>query len=622
MTVLPHIIFPSRVACAVALALTVLHGCGGGSDTPPGTTIQVDGRVIDGPLQGAVVCVDIDQDKQCGAGEPQALSGPDGRFAFAASLPASAAMPRIVLAIIDAATVKDADDGGKTLAEAGKPSVVFQAWLSDEASVIVSPLSTLAVNEMEMRGLSPEDAARVAMSSLGLPGNADPNADFSAPDTEASRAMQRVAQAAFLSMGHIGAGLARAGTGASARTLHLASLAETLPVAAYIVNRLDLARPKADGWHPEAMAILASAFDADMYADAAYAGPLLRNAAGGPSQVADILGRTWQAVRDIGPTEFNLTCCFQGTGSLDFASGVNYSRSAYVEGQWRALPDYTQEVFDLDPATGGWARRPVYGALGDLSMPAAGAGIYTARHSGLTSRYSFRETDLAGKSLADVNELHQAIQQFLGDTSARPPSALIFPEGARIAYLGAVPRSDNYLLGGQTAFARGPEAPATFAGLSDMMAYARTPSAPPTEPGKLPHLAAGVYAITFDGLADAGTLTLWDAQTFYNPSGGTRIIGQGTYEIRAVAGQRILVLTYVTPGAVAYGCTTCLEPPGNTRLIFALRDGAVRSGSLELANHIRTPAFWSSVGVWVDKSYTPIINAKTWETLRGWLGMP
>lgn len=606
-------------ALITTLLLVQLHACSNGGNPPPTVTIDVSGRVIDGPIQGAVVCVDVNGNKQCDAAEPQSMSGADGGFAFAAAVPEATPPRWVILAVIDAATARDADDGGQTLAVAGKPSVVLQALTDGAGPAVVSPLTTLAVNEMETRGLSAADAGLVVVSTLGLPAATDPNGDFSAPASDARRAVNNVARAAFLAMGHIKAGLEQGGTGASGRAVLVASLIEALPATAHIAQQLDLTRPQVDNLVQDVNDYLSSAFSREMYADVAVSGAMLLNAAAMPSPVAAIQGKQWQTVRDTGPAEFNLTCCYVGTGRLDFGNGLDYSRSAYVEGQWRTQPDVLLDLFDLNPATGEWVRRPLFGRLGDLAMIQDGAALFTATHSGLRSRYTFRESDISGRPLAAMNEIRAGIGQFLGAT---PAESLIFPAGSKVAFMSSIPLADNYTLGTSAAMARGPAAPASFVDLAGMMAYARTPAAPPTVPGSLPHIAAGVFAFTFDGQENAGTLTFWDAMTFFNPDGGTHILGQGSYEIRTVAGQSVLVITGAPADAIAYGCTTCLPPPPNERIIFAVREGAVRSGQLELANHIRTPALWPNERIWVDKSYTQLIDGATWDTVQGWLGIP
>jgi hypothetical protein len=387
------------------LALALLSGCGGDSDSSSDTRVLIEGRVIDGPIQDARVCLDINRDKACGSGEPDAVTDADGRFAITVDIPVGMTEPRVLLAVIDAATAKDVEDGGKTLAQAGKPSAVFQALVVDRAPVVVSALTTFVVNEMETRWLAADEAARVVAGTLGLADAGDLGQDFSAAATDVQRVLKQIARAGYLAQGHIRAGLLQAGSGASARTLQLASLTEALPVAAYLADQLELTRPRSDDPQPLILDILASTFSAGMYADLAYSGAMLRNAAAEPSAVSDIVGKVWAMVRDIGAMAYEPTCCFFGVGTLDFAtSGVQYQRSAYVGGTWLTQPDYELDLFDLNQSTGAWIRRPPYGTLGDVAMSQPGRGAYTARHSGLIVHHAYREADISGKTLADIEE--------------------------------------------------------------------------------------------------------------------------------------------------------------------------------------------------------------------------
>ena len=85
----------SQLAAAVTSAL-LLAACGGsdsnragggtdnGGGTPGGNTggntIQKSGKAADGYLNGATVCLDVNNDKKCGADEPTATTGAGGAF--------------------------------------------------------------------------------------------------------------------------------------------------------------------------------------------------------------------------------------------------------------------------------------------------------------------------------------------------------------------------------------------------------------------------------------------------------------------------------------------------------------------------------------------------------------
>jgi hypothetical protein len=62
----------ARTALApLTLAILTLAGCGGGGGSDAATSTQsISGVVIDGPIQGATVCLDVNRNGSCDAGEP------------------------------------------------------------------------------------------------------------------------------------------------------------------------------------------------------------------------------------------------------------------------------------------------------------------------------------------------------------------------------------------------------------------------------------------------------------------------------------------------------------------------------------------------------------------------
>ena len=89
----------SKSILAVSIA-SVLTGCiGGGSDSDTGggtggevtktrtTNLQMSGAVVDGYIENATVCLDINNNSQCDVGEPSAKTDAQGRFNLALVLP-------------------------------------------------------------------------------------------------------------------------------------------------------------------------------------------------------------------------------------------------------------------------------------------------------------------------------------------------------------------------------------------------------------------------------------------------------------------------------------------------------------------------------------------------------
>ena len=123
------------LAYTVAASLLALSACGGGGDgTASG---QISGAVIDGYIEGAKVCLDVNGNGACDATEPSGTTNAKGAYTLNAS-GISVDGLNIVAEIPD--TAKDSDDAGLTLAAAGKTAYTM-ATPADKPTV-VTPLTT------------------------------------------------------------------------------------------------------------------------------------------------------------------------------------------------------------------------------------------------------------------------------------------------------------------------------------------------------------------------------------------------------------------------------------------------------------------------------------------------
>ncbi len=165
-----------------AVASAALVACGGGSST---SSVTLSGEVIDGYIEGATVCLDSDGNGACGADEPRAVTGANG--AFSLSVTGSTEGKYIVVDI--PATAKDSDDGGKTLAEAGKSAYVMATPAS--APEVVSPLTTLLVGKIKSDNLTLAEARSRLLDELGLPASTDLHADHVEAENTQVHAMAR-----------------------------------------------------------------------------------------------------------------------------------------------------------------------------------------------------------------------------------------------------------------------------------------------------------------------------------------------------------------------------------------------------------------------------------------------
>jgi len=143
-------------AAAMAVATLAMTGCGGGSTAPTNSTATTfSGKVIDGYIEGATVCLDLNNNQACDTGEPTDKSIAGGGYKLdVTGLSADKIKAAHLLTVIPT-TAKDADDGGKTLAEAGKsafnllaPAAAYVATDGTLSSAVISPLTTLVSHEI------------------------------------------------------------------------------------------------------------------------------------------------------------------------------------------------------------------------------------------------------------------------------------------------------------------------------------------------------------------------------------------------------------------------------------------------------------------------------------------
>ena len=176
---------PARPALALPAALcataVLLSACLGGSDEAdpvPPAEVAFSGVVADGPLQGATVCHDQNDNDACEPGEPQAVTGSDGKYQF--SVLASLAGAHGVVAVVPATAI-DKDTGaavGAAFTMKAPPSGSNAAQ-----AVFVSPLTTVVADTATANGSTVAEATAAVQAQLGLA--VSPLADFTAAGADA-----------------------------------------------------------------------------------------------------------------------------------------------------------------------------------------------------------------------------------------------------------------------------------------------------------------------------------------------------------------------------------------------------------------------------------------------------
>ena len=178
----------TKPVCAMALNLTslaasiILVACGGGDGhppPPPSTDVSITGKAVDGALQGATACYDLNDNGACDSGEPSSVSDASGAFTLSVAA-ADAGKHRIVVTV--PATAKDADTG----AAVGTAYVLQAPATGNSAahSVFVSPLSTLVQLHADTTGKTVVDATSFVQTQLNL--TVSPLDDFTAATNAAN----------------------------------------------------------------------------------------------------------------------------------------------------------------------------------------------------------------------------------------------------------------------------------------------------------------------------------------------------------------------------------------------------------------------------------------------------
>ena len=157
-----------RSICLTLIACT-LAACGGGGTT----SSQISGAVMDGYIEGAKVCLDVNNNGACDANEPSVTTSPNGGYTLDTTGLNTAGLT-IIAEIPD--TAKDSDDAGQTLAAAGKAAYTM-ATPVDKPNVI-TPLTTLIVGKAKTDSITVAQATITVLEQLGLPDDTNPHEDY------------------------------------------------------------------------------------------------------------------------------------------------------------------------------------------------------------------------------------------------------------------------------------------------------------------------------------------------------------------------------------------------------------------------------------------------------------
>ncbi|MBL4797748.1 MAG: hypothetical protein JKY50_10055 [Oleispira sp.] len=161
-----------RKALLTVFSASLLFGCSAfdndDDDDDPVVTTSFSGKVADGYLAGAKVCLDLNSNKVCDEGEPSTTSTDGGVFDFDSITQAQLDSAPLLVEIIVGETV---DEDNPNVAITKKYTLTAPAGYA-----FISPLTTMVQSEIENSGLSPEDAEGSVQAKLGT--TLDLSADY------------------------------------------------------------------------------------------------------------------------------------------------------------------------------------------------------------------------------------------------------------------------------------------------------------------------------------------------------------------------------------------------------------------------------------------------------------
>lgn len=181
--------FPNARMLPIVLAVT-LAACGGGDSGDSGTngnsgtavpSTTMTGAAVDGYLQNAKACLDLDDSMTCDNGEPTATTDAKGLYALTAPSLDAANNHHVVVEAVAGVTV-DADAPGTPISK----GYVLVAPIGQHA--VISPISTLAHQlQLEQPGLTTEEALQQVRHELALSSDLNLSADFAVSNATAEQ---------------------------------------------------------------------------------------------------------------------------------------------------------------------------------------------------------------------------------------------------------------------------------------------------------------------------------------------------------------------------------------------------------------------------------------------------
>jgi hypothetical protein len=547
----------------------------------------VSGRVIDGYLSGATVCLDLNADQTCGTNEPKATTGAGGVYKLDTTGLDAATVAKGYILVTVPNTAKDEDDGGQTLAEAGKkPFSMIAPVPVDKANSMVTPLTTLVSQQMISGGQTVAQATQTVRTKLGFADDVKLDGDFKADTSKPALAI--MAKVTAVTMGELQDAVKTGAPGATDREYLLASLKEVTNAVVSLNESLGV-----DANSPAPRPVTVAAVKTAVASTATDVHGNAVDSIAAAKVITEGVTTSLETLLGQGFGDINVTGGSCASTSGPVSAGATVPASAVVVPTPPTCIDDIQVHLNVG-GKGAYQDRvyaPTVDSVGlvdvstftDLILTSAGwapdtnRGTYTVQADGkvLVKSGGFgdvtgalgtlRVQDLAGKTFAS-----------LGVTAAKGT----FPSGANAIWGSFYRNEATYHLYAKAEDYR--DAGKKFTSLAAFLAGFKTP-VPSSKSTALPSYWSwdGLNA-TFDEVsADAGTVTFWH----FIPGGAfVPFSGKGNFAVKTVKGQQVLVITVIPKEAIEAG--------GGDYLSRQYQDGVRPFFAVDDRPTTQTPAVW------------------------------
>jgi hypothetical protein len=179
------------LSATVLVSLVACGGGGGGSSPAAVSGAALSGKVIDGPISGATVCLDVNSNNTCDTGEPTATTDATGNYTlpeYAGSLDGLHILAVVPAGAIDLDTNTAVTDAYIMLAPAKNPSFVTPLTTLVSAQMLANP--SLTVTAAEQATIVTNRLSAQTSNVLDI-------------DVTQNSALHKIAQATAIAMGKV-----------------------------------------------------------------------------------------------------------------------------------------------------------------------------------------------------------------------------------------------------------------------------------------------------------------------------------------------------------------------------------------------------------------------------------